>query len=192
MPTPAGNRYFDRSRPGEAFRPAIDDFSPGSGARTGMRNAKTSHMIISLVRGALAGAGATVVMTIVMVVSERIGLMDRHPPEHIVERGMTMAGEPPSRQAVDVAAGAAHFAFGTACGAAFGLLVSPRASGTVQLLAMPWAIAIWLVSYFGWIPALRILPPPSEDRPGRAWTMLAAHVVYGATLGALWRRLSRG
>lgn len=48
-------------------------------------------------------------------------------------------------------------------------------------------LAIWLVSYFGWIPALRTLAPPSEDRPGRAWTMFAAHVVYGATLSALWR-----
>lgn len=146
-------------------------------------------MIGSLVRGALAGAGATVAMSIIMVISERIGLMGRHPPERIVEHGMAAADEPPDPDTLDAIAGAAHLAFGTVGGAAFGLLMSSRASVTGQRLAIPWALIIWAVSYFGWIPALRILPPPSEDRPGRAWTMLSAHIVYGGTLGILWRML---
>lgn len=147
-------------------------------------------MIGGVVRGALAGAAATVAMSIIMVVSERIGLMGRHPPERIVERGMAVADEPPSPDTVDAMAGAAHLAFGTVGGAAFGLLMNSRASVTGQRLAIPWALIIWLVSYFGWIPALRILPPPTEDRPGRAWTLLFAHLVYGVTLGALWRWIS--
>jgi len=33
------------------------------------------------------------------------------------------------------------------------------------------------------IPTRNILPPPSADRPGRPWRLVAAHLVYGATLG---------
>jgi len=129
-------------------------------------------------------------MSIVMKISERAGLMGQQPPKRIVERGMASAGEPPNPDAVDALAGIAHLVFGTVSGAVFGLVISsqPRIA---HRFAMPWALAIWLVSYFGWIPALRLLPPPPQDRPGRAWTMLVAHVVYGATLGALWRQLSR-
>ena len=41
------------------------------------------------------------------------------------------------------------------------------------------------VSYSGWLPALHLMPPPEQDRPGRQPSMVAAHVVYGAVLGAL-------
>ena len=128
-------------------------------------------------------------MSLVMMASERAGLMGKHPPERIVERGMAAMGEPADPDAVDVAAGAAHLVFGTGAGALFGVVMASRSPSIAQGLAMPWALAIWLVSYFGWIPALRILPPPPEDRPGRAWTMLVAHVVYGGTLGSAWRML---
>lgn len=126
-----------------------------------------------------------------MLGAERLGLMGRHPPERIVERGLAAVGAEQERTRVDAAAGGAHLVFGTACGALFGLIarvVRPRAP---EALGVPFAVGVWIVSYFGWIPALRILPPPSEDRPGRAWTMLAAHLVYGVALGAAWRVLAR-
>lgn len=43
----------------------------------------------------------------------------------------------------------------------------------------------WLVNYGGWIPVLGILPPPHRDRTDRQATMIVAHLVYGAVLGAL-------
>jgi hypothetical protein len=52
-------------------------------------------------------------------------------------------------------------------------------------------LAVWAVSYQGWIPALGILPKASEDRPARPAVMVTAHVVYGAVLGALEERLRR-
>lgn len=143
-----------------------------------------------ILRGAIAGATATAIMSIVMLASERVGLMGRHPPERIAERGLGAIDEAPDERAVKAVGPAAHFVFGTAGGAAFGLIAGARDPGTAQRLAVPWAIAIWLVSYFGWIPAMHILPPPSEDRPGRAWTMLVAHVVYGASLRTLWGWIS--
>lgn len=138
-------------------------------------------------RGLITGVGATVVMSLVMLASQRAGLMDKQPPERIVERGAGAIGIVPDRDAVQVAASVAHLGFGAAGGAGFGWLASVVRPGIPELLGVPWAMTIWLVSYAGWIPALRILPKPTDDRPGRAWTMLAAHIVYGITLGTCWR-----
>jgi hypothetical protein len=51
--------------------------------------------------------------------------------------------------------------------------------------------ALYALNYVGLAPALGVLPAPTEDRPGRQPTMLAAHLVYGSTLGALLDRLTR-
>jgi len=53
------------------------------------------------------------------------------------------------------------------------------------------ASLVWFVSYQGWVPALGLLPPAHRDRPGRPATMLIAHWVYGATLGACLGRAGR-
>jgi hypothetical protein len=51
-------------------------------------------------------------------------------------------------------------------------------------MGIAFGLGVWATSYRGWIPALDMLPP--EQRRGRAGTavMIAAHTVYGATLGA--------
>jgi hypothetical protein len=45
--------------------------------------------------------------------------------------------------------------------------------------------AIWATMYGHVLPALGLMAPPERDRPGRPIVMLAAHLVYGAALGAL-------
>lgn len=50
-------------------------------------------------------------------------------------------------------------------------------------------IVVWLVSYVGWIAALRIMPPPTRDDLDRVVPVHAAHWIYGATLGAVEERL---
>jgi len=53
-------------------------------------------------------------------------------------------------------------------------------------------LGVWAASYVGWIPALGLLPPPGKDNPRRAWTILTAHVVYGAILGATLAKWGSG
>jgi hypothetical protein len=145
---------------------------------------------IWILRGAFAGAVATLAMSVVMLVAGRLGIMGKQPPERIVEHGAGAADVTTGETEQNVAASVAHLAFGAAAGAGFGLLARALPPAAVQVVALPWALVVWAVSYFGWVPALNILPPPTEDRPGRAWTMLGAHVVFGLALGGAWRLLA--
>ncbi len=42
-----------------------------------------------------------------------------------------------------------------------------------------------MASYLGQLPAANILPPATEDAARRNALMIAAHIVWGVTLGAL-------
>jgi hypothetical protein len=141
----------------------------------------------TLALGAGIGVMATLVMSAGMLAAKRLGIMPQSPPEEIVEQGAEAAGARPREDEVDAMATVAHLGFGAAGGAAFAALTAAVRPSVPELVGLPVALAIWATSYFGWIPALRILPPPHRDAPGRAWTMLAVHLVYGSTLGALWR-----
>jgi hypothetical protein len=144
------------------------------------------------VRGGLAGAAATVPMSAVMLAAERLGLMGEHPPELITEQALDAAGIQPERKSGEALATAAHFGFGAMAGALFGIA---RESMDLPLPAVAqgvgYGLLVYTVSYFGWLPAADVMPRPDHDRPGRQPSMLAAHVVYGAALGALLARRHR-
>ena len=140
-----------------------------------------------LLFGTAAGGVATAFMSAVMIVAKRAGLMGEMPPEKITARLLDRAGwEARSARTQDLLSALLHVGFGGAAGALFAL--AERRSHP-PLPTVPAGIlfgaAVWLVSYQGWVPALRIMAPPSRDRPGRPQAMLAAHLVYGAVLGAI-------
>jgi len=145
-------------------------------------------MMRELVHGTVSGVLATAVMSGVMVAGERAGLMPGQPPKHIV-RGLLPGNRHRRKQGEGVLGAVAHFGFGAASGAAFGLLAPRR--GRLPL-GVGYALAIWLVSYAGWAPRLSALPPIQRDIPGRPAVMAAGHVVYGVTLAYLLNRLDAG
>ncbi len=137
-------------------------------------------------RGAAAGAVATGAMSLVMYAAKRFGLMGDMPPEKITSAALDSLGVNRTRTAQDVLASAAHLGFGSAAGGLFGVLHSRAEIQLSPVLAgMAFGSVVWIVSYGGWVPALGIMPPPERDRPGRAPSMLLAHLVYGAALGAM-------
>lgn len=151
----------------------------------------------TIAAGAAAGAVATVAMSAVMIGLQRLGLLGRTPPRHIVEHALGRFGlrhrvSPRSRRALSAVA---HLGFGATQGAVYALGHHGTAAaedGVPQPSArsgIPFALAVWASSYSGWIPRLGILPPPSRDRPGRPTTMVLAHVVYGAVLAKTLRLL---
>jgi hypothetical protein len=140
-------------------------------------------------------------MSAFMLLAQRAGAMGQQPPERIAEAGMDAAGADdaprPLKQATSVLL---HFAFGGAAGAAFSLWARRPARRARAVLrrnsrsreALNGAVfgsMVWAASYMGWVPALGIMPPAHRDRPGRPWSMVAAHWIYGAALG--WRTAER-
>ena len=48
---------------------------------------------------------------------------------------------------------------------------------------------VWVASYLGLLPAMRILTPATEHPARRNALMISAHVIWGACLGVLLERI---
>ena len=136
--------------------------------------------------GGVGGAVATLAMTVTLMAAKKLGLLGKLPPKKIVQgvrRRMGLFGV--SRGAENAATIAAHWGFGIAAGALFGLF-HPRPRGVVSssLLGAGYGAAIFTSSYYGWVPALGFMEPPHRDRPFRPASMVAGHLVFGSVLGA--------
>lgn len=151
--------------------------------------------VVGLGRGFAGGIVATAAMSAFMLGAQKVGLLGQMPPQKISDRflgalGLRATTPEPARRALAVAN---HFVFGGVCGALFGLVHEVRrmrvgrTSGVTShraplLAGIAFGTAIWTVSYMGWVPALRIMPAPESDRPGRPTSMVLAHWVFGAVL----------
>ena len=147
-------------------------------------------MLGTLWRGAAAGVTATTLMTGVLKTARRVGLLDELPPRTVAKAaldamGVGDAGEPTET----VATGVAHYGYGAAMGALFAAIVHKvPIPGPTWLKGAVFGVLVWVFSYMGWVPAAKILPRPSKDRPGRPFVMVLAHLVYGGILGASLER----
>lgn len=139
-----------------------------------------------LVRGAVSGVVATGAMSAVMLALRR--QMGTQPPDAIATDAAHAAGFSPSESEADVLASVAHAGFGAVSGAAYALL--PR-YGPPPVRGVAVAMTIWAAAYQGVVPALGILPQASRDKTERPAVMIAAHLVFGAVLGAVEDRLRR-
>lgn len=139
--------------------------------------------------GAAAGVAATIPMTLVMeTLHERLpGEPPRPlPPREVVEGAAVKAGvhrELDERDMQQLTL-AAHFGYGAACGAAFGL-VAPRNVPTAIVAGMMFGLGVWAGSYLGWLPALGVRQSAMQDPRARSGLMITAHMVWGAAAGAI-------
>lgn len=128
-----------------------------------------------MITGALAGVVATMAMTMAMRRLHR-HLSDEKryplPPREIIDRMMVEGNEKHARTNTL----AAHFGFGALTGAIFAYLKPNCRSGPL------YGVGVWLLSYFGWVPAARILAPAWRHPAERNLLMIVAHLVWGATL----------
>ena len=139
----------------------------------------------SAISGLLAGAFATACMSAVMLSAKKLGIQGEHPPKHITKglaKGLIKSSLP--ERNLSLISGAAHLGFGMAAGLLFAVAKRQFAWKRPVLGGVAYALGIWFVSYKGWVPKAGLMPSAEEDRPGRVATMIAAHVVYGATLVA--------
>lgn len=147
--------------------------------------------------GALAGLAATGPMTLAMkLMHEQLPREEQYPlpPRQVTEGLAEKAGvnEHLDEGERETATWVSHFAYGAACGALYGAVTGEKTDGHPLLAGVGFGLAVWAGSYLGWLPAARILAPATEHPPRRTALMIAAHVVWGASVGAGLERLSDG
>lgn len=157
-----------------------------------MRNDPSS----AAVRSALAGLVATGPMTLLMrSAHRRLPAHERYslPPEIVTTRASRKAGVEahPERPGWEPKTWAAHFGFGTAAGAGYGLL-GRLLPGPPGVRGMLYGLGVWTASYLGWLPAAGLHPSATREPRGRNVTMIVAHLVWGAVTGLLASRGHRG
>ena len=137
-------------------------------------------------KGTAAGLAATIPMTVSMGVLQRMS----HPstriaPSEVVRRAEKMASldKEIGEKTHETLTGIAHFAFGGAAGAGFGL-VGPFKHP--MLAGLLYGASVYGVSYIGILPELRLMPEPENDRPQRQSATFLSHIVWGAALGAVY------
>lgn len=138
--------------------------------------------------GAAAGVVATGAMTAWLAVPKLGGALGEPPPRKLTRKLLGRLGLDVSGAPLEVVTALSHLAYGAVCGVGYALLTPPSRSGAARGAAF--GTAVWAASYAGWIPKVGLMPPPQADRPGRPTSMVVAHLVFGAALGRVYRRLA--
>ncbi len=136
--------------------------------------------------GGIAGIVGTAAMTAVMTrLHHRLPPPEQYPlpPREITQRVLPVRSE----RALQEASLLAHFGYGAAAGAIYGSLVrrGKAPPGAV------YGVAVWVLSYLGWVPAARILRPAVSHPSRRNALMIASHLVWGAVTALVYKDLSR-
>ena len=180
----------------------VQDGGPGGvprlGTITGRRRSPVLHTgrvmnarPVDILVGGAAGVVATVPMTLTMEALHRILPAERSaalPPREVTEGVYDYFddAEHASERQLEQLTFALHYSFGGAAGALFPL-VAPRRLPAAVGAGVLYGLGVWSVSYLGILPAIRVRHDATEDHRHRTLMMIAAHVVWGATLGLILR-----
>ena len=148
-----------------------------------------------LLNGSIAGSIATLPMTLVMQLGYRmLPSHQQYPlwPSEIVQKLEEDVGaEHRINEKQHIALSLlAHFGYGAAAGTAYAATANRLPSGAM-VSGIAYALTVWAVGYLGWLPAIRILVPATEQPKERNALNIAAHIVWGAGLGVIFERLQR-
>jgi hypothetical protein len=119
-----------------------------------------------------------------MLGTDRAGLVSKPPPERIVEAGLDATGTRRTETDENALAAVAHYGYGVANGAVFGLL-APYLPLPRSWRGPVFALALLVLSYEGWVPLARIMRPLHAQRAPALAALVGTHLVYGAVLGRM-------
>lgn len=154
--------------------------------------------------GALSGLCATAPMTVTMLALHQ--LLPGHeqyplPPYEITReatekpgvvqaiRRLAAGGKTKSQHDRVAQALLAHFGFGAAAGAVYGLAGRAIAVAPGPPRGVVYGLIVWAANYLGLLPAAGLYRAPQREPLGRHAMMITAHVVWGAALGLLFQNL---
>jgi len=140
-------------------------------------------------QGGLAGFVATGPMTLFMLVTQRF-LPKRQqyalPPEIITEElaHRTHVRWHMNKMQVKAATLVSHFGYGAAMGVLYGVLGKkiPLPSPVKGVL---FGLIVWAASYLGLLPLIGMLESGQRETGRRNRMMIAAHVIWGSTMGVV-------
>lgn len=142
-----------------------------------------------LLLGATAGLLGTIPMTIFMLAMHRLLPKWQQyalPPQEITDE-LADRADLKKRMDNEERLGAAivsHFGYGAAMGVIYGL-ISKRIPLPYLLKGTLFGLVVWVASYLGLLPALRISQSADEEPVRRNLLMIAAHIVWGSTTGII-------
>jgi putative membrane protein len=154
-----------------------------------VQNVRNAQVGRSWMQGGLAGFIATGPMSVFMLATQRL-LPKRQqyalPPEIITEElahRMHIRWHMNKKQ-VEGATLVSHFGYGAAMGTLYGLLamkipLPPPIKGVL------FGLVVWAGSYLGMLPLSGMSESGQREQGRRNLMMIAAHVVWGSTLGVL-------
>lgn len=113
------------------------------------------------------------------------------PPRQIVENAASQAGVDlgPDEEGRKAATLAAHFGYGASVGAMYGPFAGITGLPRVAE-GMLFGLAVWGGSYLGLLPGAGLYRSATDESSERNALMIAAHLVWGGTLGALVEKLA--
>jgi hypothetical protein len=143
----------------------------------------------NVLAGAAAGIAATVPMTMVMeTLHERLGgeVPRPLPPREIAEGLAVKFGvhRDLSERDMQNLTLALHVGYAALTGAIFST-IAPRKAGPGAALGALFGLGVWATSYLGWLPGAGVRQPIKYDPVARTGLMIAAHVAWGVTAGAM-------
>jgi uncharacterized membrane protein YagU involved in acid resistance len=144
----------------------------------------------SYLKGAIGGTVATIFHSVVMLALHPGERRRSLPPVQITAETAERLGTHPDTNELLRAATAAHFGFGAVTGSLFIPLLG-RALAAHPLAGIGYGVGVWALSYYGWVPALRLMPPASRHSAQRNLAMILAHVAWGAALSLITRTLEK-
>lgn len=142
-----------------------------------------SGLASAAVRGAVAGTMATGPMTAAMeLLHRRLPEEEQYPlaPRLGTLQAAAKVGveERLDEEARDALTLGAHFAYGAAAGAAYGLMPKPRGLNPA-VAGLAFGAGVWASSYLGFLPAARLLTPATQHPPRRTAVVLLGNLLWG-------------
>lgn len=143
------------------------------------------HFVRRFLFGSVAGVIATLPMSAFMLAARRAGLLTEQAPERITELSIerSIHNEVKGRT-LDAATALTHLAFGAVAGALYAVSLGRWRGESLPpgLVGAVYGTLVWLISYWGVLPALGLMPSPPRDERQRPLVMLTAHWIYGGAL----------
>lgn len=147
--------------------------------------------------GAAAGLVGTAALQAVRSVGQRVAPqasppMSEEPGEYMVKQAQSALPKSVRSevgQGLKTAASTLlSFGYGSA-GTALYSAMRERPSMLLDGAAL--GAGIWAIGYLGWLPALRLTPPVTEQKPGQVAMSVVQHIAFGIAAIAAYRKLRK-